>query len=108
MLPPLQWHIAGTKNGLSGRSTSYCFHRCDAAGGLLGTDEDDAQGAATLGDVQQDVLDGAVPLARGVLVELVEDDEGIELSQRYKIGAQHESNWCHLSHAGSFCCVNQS
>src|SRR5450756_1088362 len=69
----------------------------DATGGLLGADEDDAQGAATLGDVEQDVLDRAVTFARGVLVELVQDDEdvgltalGLLLRHQHLEGAAHD------------------
>ena len=65
----------------------------DPAGGLPGADEDDAQGAATLGDVEQDVLDRTPSFARGVLVELVQDDEGIELRRRCGLGAQDEPDW---------------
>ena len=36
----------------------------DLAGGLLGADQDDAEGAAALGDVEQHVLDRAVALPR--------------------------------------------
>src|SRR5205823_772520 len=43
------------------------------AGGLLSADEDDAQAAATFGDVEQYLLDRAPPLTRRVLVELIED-----------------------------------
>ena len=47
----------------------------DLAGGLLGADEHDAERPAALGHVEQDLLDGARPVARCVLVELVEHDE---------------------------------
>ena len=46
----------------------------DVAGGLVGANADDAEGAAALGDVEEDLLDRAVALARRVLVELVEDE----------------------------------
>ena len=69
----------------------------DPAGGLLGADEDDTQGAATLGDVQQDVLDRTVPFARGILVQFVEDDEdvglaalGLLLRHQHLEGAAHD------------------
>ncbi len=47
----------------------------DLARRLLRTDQDDAEAAAALGDVEQDLLDRAGPLARCVLVQLVEHDE---------------------------------
>ena len=47
----------------------------DLAGGLLGSDEDDAEAATTFGDIEKDLLDRAVSLPRGVLVEFVEDQE---------------------------------
>ena len=47
----------------------------DLAGGLLGADEDDAERAAALGDVEQDLLDRRVALRRRVLVQLVEHEE---------------------------------
>ena len=47
----------------------------DLARGLLRADQDDAERAAALGDVEQDLLDRASTLARRVLVELVEHDE---------------------------------
>ena len=43
--------------------------------GLLGADQDHPEAAAALGDVEQDLLDRAPALARGVPVELVEDEE---------------------------------
>ena len=47
----------------------------DLARGLLRADQDDAEAAAALGDVEQDLLDRRAALARRVLVELVEHDE---------------------------------
>ena len=54
----------------------------DLAGGLLGADEDDAERATPLGDVEQDLLDGRGALAWRVLVELVEHDELQRLGRR--------------------------
>jgi hypothetical protein len=45
------------------------------AGRLLGPDQDHAQRPAALGDIQQELLDRAVALARRVLVQLVQHDE---------------------------------
>ncbi len=47
----------------------------DLARGLLRADEDDAERAAALGDVEQDLLDRRFTVAGRVLVELVEHDE---------------------------------
>ena len=47
---------------------------------LLGADEQDAQPAAALGDVDEQLLDRARALARRVLVELVEHDEAQRLA----------------------------
>ena len=70
--------------GLGGVEPAHHPHRGVAhhpplhlAGRLLGADEDDPQRASALGDVEQDVLDGALPFARGVLVELVEHHEDL-------------------------------
>ena len=52
----------------------------DLAGGLLGADQDDAEAAAALGDVEDDLLDRAPAVARRVLVQLVEDDEDERLA----------------------------
>ncbi len=47
----------------------------DLRRGLLRPDQDDAERPAALCDVEQDLLDRAVALARRVFVELIEDDE---------------------------------
>ena len=49
--------------------------RLDLGGGLLRADQDHPQRSPALGDVEDALLDRAAPLARGVLVELVEHDE---------------------------------
>ena len=51
----------------------------DLARRLLRADQDDAEAAAALGDVEHDLLDRAAALARRVLVQLVqhEEDEGV-------------------------------
>ena len=45
------------------------------AGGLLGSDQDHPEAATALGDIEQDLLDRAIPFPRRVLVELVEHQE---------------------------------
>src|SRR5262245_3647138 len=47
----------------------------DFAGRLLSAKERDAEGAAALGDVEQDIANRAPALAGSILVEFVEQDE---------------------------------
>ena len=47
----------------------------DFARRLLGTDQNHPEAATPFGDVEQNLLDGALPLARGILVELVEHEK---------------------------------
>ncbi len=47
----------------------------DLAGGLLRPDQDHAEAAAALGDVEQGLLHRALALGRSVLVQLVEDHQ---------------------------------
>lgn len=45
----------------------------DGAGGLFGSDQDEAEAAAAFGDVEEHFFDGVVALARGVFVEFVDE-----------------------------------
>ena len=72
------------RNPYSGREASAASRRHDPDGGvgddapfdlarrLLRPDEDDPERAAAFGDIEQNVLDQASPLARGVLVQFVD------------------------------------
>src|SRR4029077_17324612 len=56
--------------------------------GLLGTDQEDAEGPPALGNVDEGFPDGRLPLPGGVLVELVEQDhlERLALARRLLVG----------------------
>ena len=110
---PARPRPAAVRKPYSGRSASAASRRpdhpqrgvrhdpaLDLGGRLLRADEHDAEAAAALGDVEEHLLDRAAPLARGVLVELVEDDEdegprGAErlllLEHALEDGAHHEA-----------------
>ncbi len=71
----------------------------DLAGRLLGANENDPQRAAALGDVKQDVFDGALALARGVLVELVEHHEYLApVAPRFRGGEDAAQKRPHHEH----------
>ena len=70
----------------------------DLRGGLLGADEDDPEAPPALGDVEQDLLDRAPALARGVPVELVEDEEVERLAAAHPLLVLEEALDHHPGH----------